>query len=412
MPEPRPRIHDTLRRLAALSDTPPERGVTREVYTPTYMRALDLLRAEMEAAGLRTRVDAMGNLIGHLEGTGDDLPRVATGSHFDTTLDAGAYDGVVGVLGGIEAIHVLQEKGITPRRGIDVIGLAGEEPRFGLGCLGSRTIMGQLGPSDAERLRDREGVTLAAALAAAGLDPTRMTEARVAPADLHAFIELHVEQGGTLVAGDRALGVVERVAAAHDLRVTLYGEATHSGATPMPGRRDALVGAAELVLEVQRLAQASSSGTTVGTVGVLHVRPGAANVVPGEVELVIDVRDSDLASREAVVAGLRRALDDIGARHGLRHEVETVQENTPGPCARLVVDAARAASLELGVEPLPMTSGAYHDTVSFLSGGVAGGMIFIPSEGGISHSPLEFTRAEHIDLGVGVLAGALARLAA
>ncbi len=409
--QPRPRLHDALARLATYSDTPPQRGITREVYGPTYMRALEFVREAMEAAGLTTRVDAMGNLVGRAVGTEPALPRVCTGSHFDTTLDAGAYDGVVGVLGAIEAIHLLRERHAVLRRTVEVIGFAGEEPRFGLGCLGSRAMMGQIGPERLQQLIDRDGVTLATALARAGLDPAEVGRARVPVAEMHAFIELHVEQGGTLVELGRPLGIVERIAAAHDLRIVLRGEAVHSGATPMGRRRDALVGAAELVLAVQRLAGQSSSGTTVGTVGVLRVRPGAANVVPGEAELVVDVRDSDLAAREAVVAALRSELRGICARVGLEHEVTTVQENTPAPCAKVVVDAARAASVALGVEPLSMTSGAYHDTVTFAGAGVPAGMIFIPSEGAISHSPLEYTRPEHIDLGVGVLAGALAILA-
>ncbi len=408
----RPHVHEALARLATFSDTPAERGITREVYGATYMHALAFVRESMEAAGLCTRVDGIGNLIGRVDGAEPDLPRVATGSHFDTTLEAGAYDGVVGVLGAVEAIRILQELGFQPRRSIEVIGFAGEEPRFGLGCLGSRAMMGQIGPADVSHLRDRDGVTLEAALTQAALDPRRVVDARVPVADLHAFVELHVEQGGTLDSCGRPLGIVERIAAAHDLRVTLYGEALHSGATPMKGRRDALVGAAELVLGVRRLARESNSGTTVGTVGVLHVRPGAANVVPGEVELVVDVRDSDLAARQAVVAALRVALADICERHGLRHEVSTVQENTPVACAAVVADAARTASRELGIEPLSMTSGAYHDTVSLASAGVPAGMIFIPSVGGISHSRLEYTRPEHIDLGVDVLAGTLAQLSA
>jgi hydantoinase/carbamoylase family amidase len=195
------------------------------------------------------------------------------------------------------------------------------------------------------------------------------------------------------------------------VRVVLRGEAVHSGATPMNRRRDALVGAAELVLAVDRLARESPSGTTVGTVGVLRVRPGAANVVPGEVEMVIDVRDSDLPAREAVMAQLRQRLDEICARFGLEHEHTTVQENVPVDCSPTVVAAARAAGEAAGVEPLTMTSGAYHDTVSLAAAGVPAAMIFIPSERGISHSPLEYTSPGDVELGVTVLADVLDRLA-
>ena len=299
---------------------------------------------------------------------------------------------------------------MTPRRSIEVIAFAGEEPRFGTGCIGSRAMVGALARDDLDRLRDRGGTSLAVALLDAGLDPDRLADARLDPARVHAFVELHIEQGAVLESHDTPIGVVTAIAAPHDLRVTLRGAATHSGATPMRLRRDALAGAAEAMVELERLAKTSPSATTVGTVGILRVRPGAINVVPGEVELDVDVRDSDLAAREHTIDEFLAATAEIAERRNLELEVTAIVEDDPAPCAPLVVDAAVAACEELGLPFRRMISGAYHDAM-VLAAEVPIGMLFVPSARGISHHPDEHTDAADIDRGVDVLAGTLARLA-
>ena len=397
-------------RLAQFNDDPEAGGITREVFTPTYSEALEWVAERMRGAGLETRLDAFGNLWGRWAGSEPDAPRVVTGSHVDTTLNAGRYDGVVGVLGAIEAVRSLRDSGFAPRRSLEVIAVAGEEPRFGTGCIGSRALVGALGPDALEAMRDRDGVSLAEALRGAGFDPARIAEARLDPDTVHAFVELHIEQAAVLETHGEPIGVVTAIAAPHDLRLILRGAATHAGATPMALRRDALAGAAEVMTALERLARESASGTTVGTVGVLRLRPGAINVVPGEVELDVDVRDSDLAAREAVVSGLLDAAREIAGRRGLEVEVEPIVEDTPVRCDDAVVAAAEAACEELGLPYRRMTSGAYHDAM-ILAAEVPVGMIFVPSAGGISHHPDEYTAPEQLDAGVRVLAGVLARLA-
>ncbi len=395
-------------RLAEFNDDPEAGGITREVYTPTYAAALEWVAERMRDAGLQTRLDAFGNLWGRWEGAEARAPRVVTGSHVDTTLNAGRYDGVVGVLGGIEAVRSLRDAGFTPRRSLEVVAVAGEEPRFGTGCIGSRALVGALGPPEA--LRDRDGVSLADALRGAGFDPARIAEARLDPATVHAFVELHIEQAAVLETSGDPIGVVTAIAAPHDLRLILRGAATHAGATPMALRRDALAGAAEVMTALERLARESESGTTVGTVGVLRLRPGAINVVPGEVELDVDVRDSDLAAREAVVSGLLGAAREVAERRAVELAVEPIVEDTPVQCADAVVAAAEAACDELGLAYRRMTSGAYHDAM-ILAAEVPVGMVFVPSSGGVSHHPDEYTAPEQLDAGVQVLAGVLSRLA-
>jgi len=404
-------LHARIARLAEVNTERTGRGITREVYTPAYREAVDLVTGWMRDAGLETRLDAVGNLFGRWPGTDPSAPRVLTGSHFDTTLNAGAYDGVLGVLGAIEAVRMLRAEGAAPRRTIEVVGFAGEEPRFGAGCIGSRMLVGDLSREDLDAMEDRDGVSIAAALRDFGLDPDRLADAMLRAEEVFAFLELHIEQGAVLESEGIPVGVVEHIAAPHDLRVTLRGSATHSGATPMALRRDALVGAAEAVVALERLARDSASGTTVGTVGVLDVRPSAVNVVPGEVVMDVDVRDSDLAAREAVVDALRATLEEVARRRGLELRVAPLARDTPAACSPVVVDAVAGACEALALPHRRMTSGAYHDAMVLGTHGVPMGMVFVPSRDGLSHHPDEYTAPEDCDRGVAVLTRALATLA-
>jgi hydantoinase/carbamoylase family amidase len=186
------RLDEAIAELARFNDDPAAGGITREVYTPTYAAALDWVADRMRGAGLEVRLDAVGNLFGRWEGAEPDAPLVLTGSHVDTTLNAGRYDGVLGVLGAIEAVERLRVADMRPRRSIELVAWAGEEPRFGTGCVGSRAAAGELERADLDRLCDREGTSMAQALHAAGLDPDRLDEARIDPATVHALVELHI----------------------------------------------------------------------------------------------------------------------------------------------------------------------------------------------------------------------------
>ncbi len=403
-------MHQRIERLAAINSRQEGDGITREVYTPSYDLAVDYVSELMRDAGLEVRLDSVGNLFGRWPGAAPDVPRVLTGSHFDTTLNAGRFDGVVGVLGAIEAVRHMRAAGVHPRRSIEVIGVAGEEPRFGAGCIGSRAMVGAITREQLDGMRDRDGVSVAEAMRDRGLDPDRLGDALLDSENVHAFVELHIEQGAVLESSGAEIGVVERIAAPHDLRVTLRGAAMHAGATPMRLRRDALAGASEVVLELERLALGSPSGSTVGTVGVLRVAPGAVNIIPGQVEMDIDVRDSDLAARERVIEKLRAKLEEMAARRGLELTVSTLTCDDPAACSPTVIEAVRDTCAELRVRHVAMISGAYHDAM-VLGAKVPMGMIFVPSVDGLSHHPDEYTEARDIDRGVEVLAGTVARLA-
>ena len=347
------RLHARIAELATYNDDPAAGGITREIYTRTYAAALDRVVAWMREAGLEPRFDTVGNLFGTWAGAEVDAPRVLTGSHVDTTLNAGAYDGVLGVLGAIEAVESLRAAGFAPRRGIEVVAWAGEEPRFGTGCVGSRAAAGELTRADLDRLADRDGVSMASALRLAGFEPDKLTESIIDPASVHALVELHIEQAIVLETHGEPIGVVEAIAAPHDFRLTFDGAATHAGATPMALRHDALVGAAEAIVAIERIATDSTSGTTVGTVGVVRARPGAINVVPGTVSLDVDVRDSDAAAREAVVGEIVATARAIAAARGLTITVEEIVIDAPVGCDAAIINATVGAcdAFELPVPP-------------------------------------------------------------
>jgi hydantoinase/carbamoylase family amidase len=404
------RLHARIADLATYNDDPAAGGITREIYTRTYAAALERVMTWMREAGLEPRLDAVGNLFGTWTGAEVDAPRVLTGSHVDTTLNAGAYDGVLGVLGAIEAVESLRASGFSPRRGIEVIAWAGEEPRFGTGCVGSRAAAGELTRADLDRLVDRDGVSMASALRLAGFDPDRLAEATIDPAGVHALVELHIEQAIVLETHGEPIGVVEAIAAPHDFRLTFKGAATHAGATPMVLRHDALVGAAEAIVAIERIATDSTSGTTVGTVGTVRAYPGAINVVPGTAVLDVDVRDSDAQAREAVVGEIVATAQAIAAARGLTVGVAEIVIDTPVDCAPTIIDATVAACEALELSCRRMISGAYHDAM-IMGRRIPVGMIFVPSRGGVSHHPDEYTSPHELDQGVAVLAGTLERLA-
>ena len=341
--------------LAAFNDAPELGGVTREVFTPTYGRALDHVAGLMRDAGLDVRTDPFGNLLGRWEGT-RGAGSVMSGSHIDTTLNAGRYDGVVGVLGAIAAVRILRADGYRPAAPIEVVCFAGEEPRFGLGCIGSRAMIGELTREDLDAMRDREGVSIADALLAAGYDPGLLPQVRLTPDAVAAMVELHIEQGAVLETRGVGLGVVTQIAAPHDLRIRITGQARHAGSTPMGMRRDALVGAAEVVVALERIVQSSGGEGTVGTIGELSVDPGATNVIPGAVEMFVDVRDADADARSRVVRALLDELAEICGRRQLSWDTAVVTEDRPLVCSPEVVMAIRAAARDCRVEFIEMTS--------------------------------------------------------
>ncbi len=403
------RLAGEIEELARISDSDYP-SVTRVLFTEADLRARAWLMARMDDAGLAVRVDAAGNVFARWQGDDPDAPPVATGSHIDAIPDAGRFDGVVGVLGGLEAIRALQADGARPRRSVELISFTAEEPtRFGLGCLGSRILAGVVDRERLARLRDGDGLTLDAARAGAGMSGD-LREARLAPGAYAAFLELHIEQGPLLEAAGVPIGVVTAIAAPATLRVELSGEGGHAGGVLMGERHDPLVAAAEVVRAVDREARASGSEDTVGTVGLLEVEPGAVNSIPRRVRMDIDLRDVDAARRDAVLERVRAAAREAAAARGVGHGDEVLNADGPAASDPALIAAIEAAGAEAGLASTRMVSRAYHDCV-FMATLCPAAMIFVPSAGGVSHRPDEYTSALQIAQGAQVLAGALRRLA-
>ena len=358
---------------------------------------------------LDIREDAVGNTFCRWAGTDPELPAVATGSHIDAIPNAGRFDGTVGVLGAIEAFRALRRSGFCPRRSLEVILFTSEEPtRFGVGCLGSRLMSSALDPETADNMKDRENRTLSEIRADAGFTGA-LSSVALTKIGYAAFVELHIEQGPILEVRGLDIGVVTAIAAPASLRVDIEGEGGHAGAVLMPERRDAFLAAAEVALAVEASARATGSIDSVGTVGVCEVFPGAINSVPSRATLGVDVRDIDGARRDAALAAIRRACDEIAARRRVSIVIETINADAPCQCAPAIIEAIAAAAAARGLRAASLISRAYHDSL-FMSRVVPTGMIFIPCRGGVSHRPDEYASPDAISRGVAVLADTLAAL--
>jgi ureidoglycolate amidohydrolase len=402
------RLARELETLAAISDGPPP-GVTRIVFAEADRRARAYVTDLCTAAGLAIREDAVGNTFARWHGADTGLPPVATGSHIDAIPHAGAYDGTVGVLGGLEAIRALMQAGARPRRSIELVVFTAEEPtRFGIGCLGSRLLAGTLDAGAGERLRDPAGSMLDEVRQRAGYTGPLST-VRLAEGAYSAFVELHIEQGPLLERHHTDLGIVTAIAAPASLRVCVDGEGGHAGAVLMKDRHDAFLAAAEIALAVESAAKGSGSDDTVGTTGVCEVFPGAVNSVPSRTRLEIDVRDIDLARRDAALDRIFLACEEFGRRRGVTVRVERINADPPARCAPDVVDALARACQRRGLRHERMISRAYHDAL-FMARIAPTAMLFIPCRDGVSHRPDEYASPAAIAAGTAVLAEALAEL--
>ena len=396
--------------LALISEAPAP-VVTRVLFSEADMRGRDYVRKAARDAGLGLREDAVGNIFARWEGSEPALPAVGSGSHTDAIPNAGRYDGVVGVLGAFEALAALKRAGFKPRRSLEVVMFTAEEPtRFGLGCLGSRLMAGSISVQKAGALRDPEGRSLDELRGAAGYT-CPLESVRLPGGYYHSFVELHIEQGPILEAGNIPIGIVEHIAGPSSYRVTLHGEGGHAGAVLMPVRHDALLAGAEIALAVERAAKASGSPDTVGTVGVFRIEPGAVNSVPFRAYLEIDLRDARLDTRAKALSEIRAAAAEACSRRGVRMEFAgRINADPPADGDQATVAIAEKVCAQLGLRSLRMVSRAYHDSL-FMARVSPTTMIFIPCRNGWSHRPEEYSSPEHVASGAEVLAHTMARLA-
>ncbi len=396
--------------LAKISEAEPP-VVTRVVFGPADLRARAYVKGLCAEAGLTVREDAVGNTFARWEGADPSLAPIGTGSHIDAIPNAGLYDGCVGVLGGLEAIRALKALGFKPRRSIELVVFTAEEPtRFGIGCLGSRMMANVLTPQQALALRDKEGRGLEDWRVPAGFTGP-LESVAVPKGRFHQFIEMHIEQGPLLEEEKVDVGLVTHIAAPASQRIVIEGEGGHAGGKLMPGRKDALAAAAELILALESAAKSTGAIDTVGTVGICEVFPGAVNSIPSRVTMTTDVRDIDRARRDRVLAALGAVANDISRRRGVKIATELVNADPPTTCDPAILAALEESAIAAGKSYKKMVARAYHDT-SFVSCIAPVAMLFIPCRGGVSHRPDEYASPQWIGSGVHVLSRTLAKLAA
>jgi N-carbamoyl-L-amino-acid hydrolase len=399
-----------LAKLAQISEGKPP-VVTRVVFGEADIRGRAYVKSLCGEAGLTIQEDAIGNIFARWEGSEPELAPVGTGSHIDAIPNAGSYDGTVGVLGGLEAIRGLQRIGFRPRRSIELVVFTAEEPtRFGIGCLGSRMMASILTPKQALALRDSEGLGLEDWRVRAGI--TGSLESVALPADrFHQFVELHIEQGPLLERQGIDVGLVTHIAAPASQRIVIEGEGGHAGGRLMPGRKDALAAAAELILALESAALATRAIDTVATVGICDVFPRAVNSIPSRVFLTTDIRDIHGARRDGVLAALADAIKEVSVRRSVAITTELVNADPPTTCDETILAALEVSATAAGKKYQKMVARAYHDS-SLMSCIAPVAMLFIPCRGGVSHRPDEYASPEWIAGGVDVLARTLARLTA
>ena len=389
-------------------------SVTRLVFSIKELRSRQFLIHLMRQAGLQIHVDRIGNIFGRLNGMNPKSPAVLVGSHLDTVLHGGKFDGTMGVIGALEAVRTLKERKAQLRSPVEVVCFVGEESsRFGYSTLGSSLLAGEVHSGDLSNATDAQGNRLETVLADLGIYRNNLRSLRRDPTTMKAYLELHIEQGPILEARGKPIGVVTSIAAPTRFKVIFTGQADHSGTTPMEMRKDALVAAAELVVALEQICRRYSRmdrGRVVGTVGAIKIEPGVINAVPGAAELAVDIRSITAAAKRRVVRLVEAKIRDIARRRNIPVQLLPIREEEPVPLDKGLVHLLRKCCEAKKVPYEIMPSGAGHDAMQMAKITPAG-MLFIPSRRGISHSPLEWSDPKDICLGTQLLLDAIIRIA-
>ena len=402
----RGRLEALLEGLAKFGEESPA-GITRLAYSETDRAAQDWLLAQLAELKLEVSEDAVGNLFLRRRGLQPALAPVATGSHLDTVIHGGAYDGACGVVGALEAVAMLQDEEL--QRDIEIIVFRAEESsRFGFATIGSKLMTGAAGLDKLNKAAKKGDLSLKEALQAWGCDPEKVASAIKAPGAYKSFTEIHIEQGKVLEETGKQLGIVHNIAAPTRFKLHVKGMADHSGATPMGLRRDALVSAAKLILAVEDAATAEKAAGTVGTVGVVEVDPGSINVVPGAVTLWVDVRGVNEASIQRTLAEINQSCTAVAVNDRVGVDMEMLTADKPVALSEELAAQSEAICNEKGFSFLNMHSGAGHDAMH-MARVCPTTMLFLPCKGGISHNPAESAKIEDICRAVEVLAEILKR---
>ena len=397
------RIEQRIKELSQFGANP-EGGVSRVAFSDADVAGRKYIRSLMEKAGLKVRVDAAGNIIGHREGRDPKLPVILFGSHADSVPHGGNYDGALGVLGALECIEILNQQDFLTAHPLEVIVFSDEEG----GLTGSHAAVGELS-KEALQIKSHSGKTIGEGIRFIGGDPDNLQSAKRNPSEILAYLELHIEQGGILQAEKINIGVVEGIVGINVWDVTVLGFANHAGTTPMNQRKDALLAAARLVDSVNHIAR-SIPGRQVATVGTIQAEPGAPNVIPGKVVMSLEIRDLERSKIDLVFEKVRESAEKIAADTGTTISFAALDVTAvPAPTDPRLRKIIQEAATGLGLTTKLMPSGAGHDAQDIARIAPIG-MIFVPSAGGISHSPKEFTTASDMANGASVLTQAILKL--
>ena len=406
----RDRLIKELEDLGRFNRTP-EEGVTRFSFSPEDGMAREYLLSIFASIGLKVSVDGAGNMRARLEGSDPDAPAVLSGSHIDTVLHGGCYDGTVGTLGALEAVRAIAESDLPHRHPIEVIVFSEEEgSNFGSTLSGSKALVGKYSLEDMENLKDPEGKSMAEMARDAGYEPETMADFLLRPGDIRAMVELHVEQSVVLESMGVPVGIVEAVAGIRVVEIRMKGTANHAGATPMTLRRDPLVAAAHIMAQIETLARGSGTGTTVATVGKIACFPNVSNIIPGEIRFTVEIRDVKAAGIQSVLDGISALAPAIAASRDISLEIISVSDSDPVQLDGDIASLSEECAAKRDIPCVRMNSGAVHDAC-MLAPIVATGMLFIPSRGGRSHVPEEYSDPDDIEKGVSLLADVLYELA-
>jgi N-carbamoyl-L-amino-acid hydrolase len=401
-------VMNEIEKIACFGKGP--RGITRLAFSQTAVESQEYIISLMKQEGLVVTVDQIGNIIGRLEGKDNTLPAVATGSHLDTVPEGGKYDGVLGVIGGLAAMRRLKDRGGLTHP-VELIVFASEESsRFSFATIGSKTMVGLANSIAWSKAKDQDGRSFPEVMLENRHDLEHLSAAARSSEEIKAFIELHIEQGRVLEKEGRTIGIVEAIAAPTRLKIIVEGVAAHSGSTPMEERQDALVSASMIVLAIQEIGLEQSSYGTVATVGMLKVHPGSINVIPGMVEMHVDIRGIDHESIIECLQDIKDAVSAIAEEQETGVSIVMLSAEKPVKMNKEIMSLIKKVCNEKNVPYQFLHSRAGHDAMN-LSRLAPTGMIFVPSKDGISHNPEEYTKDDDIMAGINILTETLYQLA-
>jgi N-carbamoyl-L-amino-acid hydrolase len=401
------RLKSTLLELSSFGFNEGDKGIYRPGFSEADMAARRWLMGLLEREGFPTRMDGAGNVYGRLGA--QDRASVTMGSHLDTVPAGGMFDGALGVIAALEVLRVCRENDAKLEWPIELLATSEEEGRYG-GMLGAQAIAGDLTPGLILSMHDADNNLLADAMTAVGLEPLSALDAHRLPESMRAFLELHVEQGPVLDQVGTTIGVVDVISGVYKWIVRLIGKADHAGTAPMNMRSDAFMGLADFAHEIPRIIEEDGTDRSRLTVGKVELKPGSPHTIPGEALFTLVGRDSDEGVMENLANSCRKSLSAIARRHKLKFEYEQISWLKPMNCDAGVVEMLEQQSADLGYSYLRMPSGAGHDT-QFLTEITRAGLLFVPSVGGVSHSPDEWTHWHDIECGANVLLNAAVKLA-